>query len=126
MRTGIVVLGHGSRQAVDEANEVLLELASMIKNNMGIQLLENAFMNPKSKRQSLEEAIEKIIKNGAMKIIVAPVFISNGMHMQNDIPAMIEQLKAKYRVEIKCAGHLGADPRIGEIIADRIREVSLV
>ena len=122
MPTGVVVLGHGSREAVDEANEVLLELAGLLRKSTGLKLLENAFMNPKSNRPGLEEAVDRVIKNGATKVIVAPVFIANGMHMQKDIPAMIERLRAKYRVEIKCAGHLGADPRIVEVIADRIKE----
>lgn len=122
MQTGIIILGHGSRAAVDEANEILLELGNKVRANEGFQLLENAFMNPKSERLSLEEAVDRIVKNGATKVIVAPVFIANGMHMQKDIPAMIEDLKAKYPVEIKCAPHLGADQRIVEIIADRIKE----
>ncbi|MCG9967317.1 sirohydrochlorin cobaltochelatase [Pelotomaculum terephthalicicum JT] len=123
MQIGIVVLGHGSRAVVDEANEVLLELSNMIKANNGFQLLETAFMNPESGRPGLEEAVYKLIGSGAKKIIVAPVFISNGIHMQKDIPVMIEQLKAKYEVEIKCAAHMGADAKIAEIVSERIREV---
>lgn len=123
MQIGIVVLGHGSRAAVDEANEVLLRLSNMIKVNNDFQLLETAFMNPESGRPGLEEAVNKLVGNGAEKIVVAPVFISNGIHMQKDIPAMIERLKEKYGVEIKCAAHMGADSKIAEVVSDRIREV---
>ncbi|MEW6274401.1 MAG: CbiX/SirB N-terminal domain-containing protein [Bacillota bacterium] len=124
MKTGIVVLGHGSRRAVDEANHVLLRLAEMVKAGTGADLLETAFMNPKAQRQNLADAVGKLVAGGATKIIVAPVFLSNGLHMQKDIPAEIALLKEKHAVEIKTAAHLGADPRIAAVIVDRIREVA--
>jgi len=124
MKTGIVVLGHGSRRAVDEANHVLLRLAEIVKANTGADLLETAFMNPKAERQRLADAVGKLVAGGAKRVLVAPVFLSNGLHMKKDIPAEIEQLKEKYRVEIVLAAHLGADPRIAAVIVDRIREVA--
>lgn len=126
MDTGLVLLGHGSRAAVDEANQVLLRLAEMVRGKAGFARLETAFMNPKARRQSLAEAVEKMIREGAERIIVAPVFLSNGLHMQQDIPAEITRLKQKYQVEIRLAAHLGADPRIAEVIADRIRSELIV
>jgi len=122
MKTGLVVLGHGSRVAVDEANQVLLSLAAMVKERTGFDLLETAFMNPKSQRQNLAEAVGKIVRGGAKRIIVAPVFLSNGLHMQKDIPAEIAELKEKYQVEISLAAHLGPDPRIADVVVERIKE----
>ncbi|MEW6426342.1 MAG: CbiX/SirB N-terminal domain-containing protein [Bacillota bacterium] len=124
MKTGIVVLGHGSRRTVDGANHVLLRLAEMVKASTGADLLETAFLNPRAQRQNLADAVRKLVAGGAKRIIVAPVFLSNGLHIQRDIPAEIEQLKEKYRVEIVPAAHLGADPRIAAVIVDRIREVA--
>jgi sirohydrochlorin ferrochelatase len=124
MKTGIVLLGHGSRAAVDEANQVLLALAEMVGAKAGADLLEAAFLNPRAKRQNLAEAVGGLISRGAQKIIVVPVFLANGLHVQQDIPAEIGELREKYRVEITLARCLGADPRIADIILDRIGEVA--
>lgn len=126
MDTGLVLLGHGSRAEVDEANQVLLRLAGMVRGKTGFTLLETAFLNPRARRQNLAEAVEKVVRRGAKRIIVAPVFLSNGLHMQQNIPAEITRLKQKHQVEIRLAAHLGADPRIVEVIVDRIRSELIV
>lgn len=121
-------MGHGSRTVVDEANQVLITLSEMIKEKINIEqinvdFLATAFMNPESQRPNLEQAVAEVVKKGAEKIIVAPVFLSNGIHIQKDIPEEIKRLKEKYQVEIKMALHLGADFRIADIIIERIKEV---
>lgn len=123
MKTGIVVLGHGSRAAVDEANQVLIDLSEMVRERVEFDIFATAFMNPRSQRPGLEQAVAEVVRKGAERVIVAPVFLSNGMHMQKDIPEEVERLRSKYRVEIKIAPHLGADPRLADMIAERIREV---
>jgi len=47
MKDGVVILGHGSRAAVGEANLVLLEIAEMVKRQLSLELVEMAFMNEK-------------------------------------------------------------------------------
>lgn len=123
-------MGHGSQARVGEANLVLDDIAALVrellKEQADLELVEPAFMNRKSGRQSLGEAIDKVVGAGAEKVIVVPVFLTNGLHLQEDIPAELAQAREKYRggVEIKFAAHLGADRRIVEIIIDRIREAS--
>ncbi|MCL4516051.1 MAG: cobalamin biosynthesis protein CbiX [Firmicutes bacterium] len=128
MKTGIVVLGHGSQARVGEANLVLDSIAALVKDlvkeQLDLDLVEPAFMNRKSGRQGLGEAIDKVVGAGAGKVIVVPVFLTNGLHLQEDIPVELAQAREKYRgeVEIRFASHLGADRRIVEIIVDRIKE----
>jgi sirohydrochlorin ferrochelatase len=128
MKIGVVILGHGSRASIDEANQVLITLVERLKEKVSLEqvnidFLAPAFMNPKSQRPNLEQVVAEMVLMGAKKIIIAPVFLSNGIHIQKDIPAEIIRLKEKYRVEIKMAPHLGADPRISDIIMERIKEV---
>ena len=125
MITGVVILGHGSRAAVGEANEIIMDIAEQVKQGMNLETLEVAFMNSKSQRQNLGEAIGKVVAQGAERIIIAPVFITNGLHIREDIPAEIEEAKERYegKVEIIFARYLGADPKIAEIVAERIKEV---
>lgn len=124
MGTGIVVLGHGSNSAADEGNQMVLALAEMVKQLIADCHLETAFLNPRSQRQRLGEAVEKLVASGARRIIVAPVFLSRGQHIQKDIPEEIEILRRKHRVEIVLADCLGPDRRIAEIMVERIREVA--
>jgi sirohydrochlorin ferrochelatase len=128
MKIGVVILGHGSRASIDEANQVLITLVERLKEKVSLEqvnidFLAPAFMNPESQRPNLKQAVVEMVLVGAEKIIIAPVFLSNGIHIQKDIPAEIIRLKEKYRVEIKMAPHLGADPRISDIIMERIKEV---
>lgn len=124
MKTGIVVLGHGSRFSVGEANQVIMDVAYQVKEMLGTPVLEVAFMNKKSMRQSLADAITRVVEQGVDKVIIAPLFITRGMHMVMDVPAEIEAAKERYKnVEFILAGHIGADYRIARIITERVREV---
>lgn len=123
MSLGIVVLGHGSRASVAEANQVAFEVASLVKVKSGNQLVETAIMNRESGLAGIDEAVEKLVAGGADNIIIAPMFLANGVHIQFDIPEEIAMLEKKYPgISIKMAGHIGSDPRIAEILLERIQE----
>lgn len=124
MKPGIIILGHGSRSAVGEANQVVFQISDMIKERVGHDQVETAIMNRMSGLQTIEEAVEKLVKKGISQITIAPMFFANGMHIQHDIPEEINELRKKYPgVVIDMAGHIGPDPRIADILLERIREV---
>lgn len=123
MSLGIVVLGHGSRASVAEANKVAFEVASMVKTRSGKQLVETAIMNRESGLAGIEDAVGKLVASGATKIIIAPLFLANGVHIQFDIPEEIATLGKKYPgISIAMAGHIGPDPRLADILWERIQE----
>jgi sirohydrochlorin ferrochelatase len=124
VHTGMVVLGHGSRASVSEANQVVFQVSDMLREKVGHDLVETAIMNRESGLQSLDEAIDKLVNRGAVKITVVPMFFANGVHIQQDIPGEIKELCQHYPgVAISLAGHIGPDPRIADILLERIREV---
>ena len=124
MKQGIVVLGHGSRASVGEANQVVFQISGIIKEKVGHDLVETAIMNRKSELQTIEEAVRKLVARGADRIVVVPMFFANGMHIQHDIPEEIDSLASEFPgVSIAMAAHIGADPRIADILVERIREV---
>ncbi len=124
MKTGIVMLGHGSRAAVGEANDIIMEIAQKVKENLQQDIFEVAFMNTKSNRQNLAGAIDKVVEQGAQKVVIAPLFITNGMHIRYDIPEEIEEAKKKYeQVEFVFSRYIGADPVLAQLMVDRIKEV---
>ncbi len=119
MNSSIILLAHGSRREV--ANDVLPQLASMIKEEKSFGKVDSAFLQFSA--PSLETALEEHIKEGIKNITVVPVFLFNGIHLKEDIPGILEKEKERHpEVSFYMAEPLGADPRIGEIIKDRIRE----
>ena len=125
MKKGIVVLGHGSRASVGEANQVVFQITEMVKDKVGHTLVETAIMNHMSGLQSLGESVERLIAQGADHITVAPMFFFNGMHIQNDIPKEISNIQEKHSgVTVTMANHIGADARIADILVERVQEVS--
>ncbi len=123
MKQGIVVLGHGSRASVGEANQVVFQISDIIKQRLGSDMVETAIMNRKSELATIEDAVASLVARGADSIVVVPMFFANGMHIQHDIPEEISALKDRFPgVAITMAAHLGPDPRIADILLDRIRE----
>ncbi len=124
MKQGIVVLGHGSRASVGEANQVVFQISDIIKQRLGHDLVETAIMNRKSELATIEDAVASLVARGAGRIVVVPMFFANGFHIQHDIPEEISALAFRFPgVTITMAPHLGPDPRIADILLDRIREV---
>jgi len=124
MRLGIVILGHGSRAAVGEANKITFQVADLVQLQRADDLVETAIMTRESGLQSIDEAVDKLVLAGVSQVIVAPLFLANGMHIRSDIPAEITKIQAKYpTVAIKMAAHIGADQRIADILMERIEAV---
>lgn len=124
MAKGIILLGHGSRARVDEANQLLVEMVALLKDRVQADAILPAWMNSKSGRPGLREVAGRLAEDGFTEIIVAPWFLTSGLHIREDIPAILEELEECYpQVKFAMAKPLGADPRIADILVERIREV---
>lgn len=124
MKLGIVVLSHGSRACAGEPDQVVLQISAMIRERTGGVLVEAAVLNRLSGLQTMDQAVEKLVSKGADRITVAPMVFSNGRHIRQDIPEEIAALRKQYPgVAIAVAGPIGADPRVADILMERIREV---
>ena len=120
---GAIILGHGSR--AKEANDALLTITDLIKGKLEIDIVEPAYLQ--LCEPSLKETVEKMAKQGVKNIVIMPLFLFRGIHIQEDVPAEVAKLKAEYagKIEFAYAAHLGTDQRVADIAVDRIREVSL-
>lgn len=122
MKTGYIILGHGSRAS--EANETLQHITGIVKEKLAEDTVIGAFMG--FSQPSLEQAAEELVNNGCGKVIIMPFFLYKGIHMQEDIPAKVKKLEEKFgsKVSFSITNHLGVDSRLAEIILDRIKEVN--
>ncbi len=117
--TAAIILGHGSRapQAIAE----VYDLARQVKEAGIYDPVEVAFMA--RSKPSLAESIDKAVTQGARRIVVVPLFLTEGIHVTQDIPEILAAVKKQHRnVEILYAAKLGPDKRIAEILLDRIAE----
>lgn len=120
MTTAIILLGHGSR--LPEAQATLNSYRAMIAGSGLYNLVEAASLQ--FNKPVLEETVAAAVAKGAGRVIVAPIFLYQGMHIQHDIPEIITAMREKHPgVEFLLAGSIGADQRLADIILDRIKEV---
>ncbi len=121
MKEAILLLGHGSRR--EEANQVILDICELVKEKYGDGLYEVGYLS--FGEPNLAEAVENLIAAGAQKIIVVPIFLVTGNHIKRDIPSRLLLQKTTHpEVQFVLAGHIGADPRMADIIMDRAKNAS--
>lgn len=122
MKSEIILLGHGSRRK--EANVGLIEVAEKVSQLLG-QSVTPAYMG--YDQPSLPEAVEAKILEGAMNIVVMPLFLFRGIHVTIDIHEELRELREQHpNVEIVFTRELGADDVIANLAADRIKEAMSV
>lgn len=118
MKKGVLVLGHGSRRQA--ANEELIKLVEMVQANLGVRTAPAYFQFA---RPSLADGVESFVGEGIEEIIIVPTLLFPGVHLKEDIPQALEELKRQYgeRVRFHLTPALGPDPRVAEIIMERAR-----
>ena len=121
MKTGIIILAHGSKR--QETKETLAGIVELVKTQGGFTDIKEAYLQFNT--PTLAETVESFVAQGIMKIVIAPYFLFKGVHNTEDIPNEIAELKEKHPgLEIVLAEPLGVDKRLAEILIDRIGEVS--
>lgn len=140
IKTGVILVGHGSR--LPYGKDVVSQIAEIYRTKQDY-MVEVGFMN--MNKPSIPEAINKLAKNGAERIVVTPVFLANGVHTTEDIPKILglkedtheeghshhghthshdeeEKVEIEFDGEIIYTEPLGADARIVDIINDRVND----
>jgi sirohydrochlorin ferrochelatase len=118
--TGILLLAHGSREG--DTEKTMRVITEYVKAELQNDMIEEAYLQFRDK--NLEKGLLSLIERGADEIKVIPYFLFEGVHIKEDIPAELEAFKERFpNVSIAMGGTLGADRRLAEIIADRVRQI---
>lgn len=118
-KTAIILMAHGSRIA--EANDAAHDIAGMLRARSPGQIIEVAFreMHP----PNIQTAIDRCVAQGAERILLLPYFLFIGAHVQEDLPAELHLGQERYpQVEFAMGKHLGAHPKLAEIVLERMSE----
>jgi sirohydrochlorin ferrochelatase len=112
---GIVIFAHGS--SVPSANEAVKMVADAAAAAGSFAHVETAFLEAKP---DLAEAVARLAESGVRKILVVPYFLTLGIHLQRDLPAIVEQLAQTYpNVEIRVTPPLDGHPALQQVLLDR-------
>ncbi|MDD2273141.1 MAG: CbiX/SirB N-terminal domain-containing protein [Desulfuromonadaceae bacterium] len=119
MKTAILMMAHGSR--ITEANDAAREVAAMVREITGFELIEVAFRE--LHEPNIQQGIETCVARGAQRILLMPYFLFMGAHVQHDLPEEIAEARKRHPALILEMGeHLGAHRKLAEIEAERIGE----
>jgi sirohydrochlorin cobaltochelatase len=109
---GIVVVGHGSRSR--EAFDVFHEVVAYFREKMG-KPVEGCFME--LSQPNIPDTINNMYEKGIRDIIVVPYFLYPGIHIKEDIPEILVQIKEKYSdLSISMAKPIGYNKSIIDIL----------
>src|SRR5260370_270926 len=120
-QTALLLIAHGSRHA--DANADLADLADELRRSSRYAIVEPSFLELAD--PTINQAAEQCIQQGAQTVVLVPYFLSAGVHVQRDLNAAKTRLGARFpTVKIYLAGPLGPDPRILDIVLDRVSEIT--
>lgn len=107
MKQGIVLFGHGSRNADWAAPfEAIRREIAQQQPDTPVELAFLELMQP-----ALPEAVASLAARGVTRVTVVPVFISTGNHVREDLPKLVsEALALNPGLEITVAAPLGEAP----------------
>src|SRR4051794_11976738 len=88
---GIIVFAHGSR--VESANEGVRAVAAELGRAGGFRV-EAAFLE--LGQPDLEGAVGRLVADGVDSITVIPYFLTLGLHMERDLPPLIQKISNLY------------------------------
>jgi sirohydrochlorin cobaltochelatase len=111
---GIVLFAHGAKDP--EWARPFHEIGNRIRSSRPEYPIEVAFLESMS--PTLEEAIDALAAEGATAITVFPLFMAQGGHLKQDLPRILEAIRAsRPHVPIALESALGDVPEILDAIA---------
>jgi sirohydrochlorin ferrochelatase len=117
--TAFIVFAHGS--SVESANEAVRAIAGQAARRGAWDAYATAFLG--GGRPSLAEAVDDLVRNGAARCVVIPYFLTLGMHLERDLPALVDEIRTAHpNLEIEVTAPLDGHPALLDAVLDRAKE----
>jgi sirohydrochlorin ferrochelatase len=116
--TALIVFAHGS--SIETANDAVRHVSDELARQGEWGLVQAAFLG--GGKPDLADAAKAAVAAGARRIVVLPYFLTLGLHLQRDLPDLVEAVRKRHpgviiEVTPPLDGHAGL---IG-ILLDRAR-----
>ncbi len=123
----VLLIGHGSKL---DYNRQVLETQA---DNLRKKGYKNVYIGYNEQTQPLAgEALQEVVADGFSTVYAMPVFIANGVHLTRDVPRKLgipensaggKAVIDGKEIEVRYGTAVGDDPRIADIISDRIESL---
>jgi sirohydrochlorin ferrochelatase len=115
-KIGLLLVDHGSR--FQEANDMLVDVAALVKRLSGLDCVQHAHME--LAEPTIRQGFEACIRQGATAVVVHPYFLSPGRHSTSDIPRMVaEAARAFPGIPFCVTEPLGLHAKVCEVVLER-------
>jgi len=127
MKSGVLVVGHGSKLEFNK--NLVIRMADILDKKKEFGPTIAAFMQ--LNEPDIKAGIKMLAKKGVDTIYVQPCFLASGIHLTEGILGELgfakgdtagEMMVEGKQISLRYCGPIGDDPRIADILADRIRE----
>lgn len=116
-RRGMIVLGHGSRRS--EVGAAFEALVARVAANIPEYPVVPAFFSLGT--PTLGDQVRALAREGCTRIIILQYFLYNGVHIEQDIPAMLAELRQEFpQVTFEVQPTLQDDPALERLLVNRL------
>ena len=113
-----VLFAHGSR--VEAANDAVRSVAAELARSGG-HAVAPAFLE--LGEPDLAGAVDRLVADGASRIIVIPYFLTLGTHLQRDLPTLVRDSARNHpHLEMEVTPPLDGHPALLQVLLDRANE----
>ena len=122
-KTAVLLIAHGSRNPA--ANQDLFDLATRLAAAGDHPIIEASFLE--LAEPDILEGGRRCVERGAGRVLMAPYFLSMGVHLVRDLADAREELSRTYpNIVFELGRPLGPDPLLDELVKNRVRELAEV
>lgn len=117
--TALLLIAHGSRRAV--ANADLVALAELVRTRRPEEIVEIAYLE--LAEPTIPQGAARCVERGATHVRMSPFFLSAGTHIAEDLTGFQTEFTAHYPgVRFQLCPPLGLHPLLVEALLERMGE----
>lgn len=110
-------MAHGSRNPATAADHAALCRSVADRSGADVRPAYLELLDP-----SVPDAVDAAVADGATTVRIVPFFLHVGNHVLRDLPALAEHARVRHPgVAVVLDEHTGADDRLVDLVADRLR-----
>ena len=117
-KKGILICGHGTRK--ERGAKAFQEFAERFAATTSEYEVEYGFLE--LSEPDFETGVKRLVEKGVSEIVAVPVFLFTGVHIQRDIPYLLNSFQEKYNVKIQLANYIGTCNEMVEYGAELINK----